>query len=334
MENPAPSRILITGFSGFVGGYLVEQCRIAYPEAKLSGVCRHPLSPSATARVQDITPFVADITNAEQMRNIVAETRPDLAFHLAAQSSVAASWADPAATLRINAGGAICLLEAIRAEHLSPRIVLVGSGEQYGRVDPEENPIREETPLRPINPYGVAKAAQELYGYQYFVAYGLPVLCVRQFNAFGPRQNPAFVVANFARQIALIEAGQSEPVMTAGNLQVRRDFLPVEDVVRAYLAVAQYGQAGQAYNIGSGRAYSIGEILDLLLAHSTLSVHVQTDSALLRPADVSLLVADISRLHAHTGWKPAIDIHSALEQTLNYWRAAIAQSCSIAKQIF
>jgi GDP-4-dehydro-6-deoxy-D-mannose reductase len=328
MENPTPSRILITGFSGFVGGHLVERCRIMYPEARLFGVCRHSIPSSATAQVKDITPFVADTTNAEHMRHVVAETRPDLVFHLAAQSSVAASWADPASALHINASGAICLLEAIRAEHLSPRIVLVGSGEQYGKVDPEENPIREEMPLQPINPYGVSKAAQDMYGYQYFAVYGLPVLRIRQFNSFGPRQSATFVVADFARQIALIEEEKNELVLTVGNLQARRDFLPIEDVVRAYLAVAEQGQPGQAYNVGSGQAYSIGEILAMLLAHSTASIQIRTDPARLRPADVPLLVASISRIKTHTGWEPLIDIKHALGQTLNYWRAMVADKQS------
>jgi len=324
MEVPTPSRILITGFSGFVGGYLVEQCRAFYPDARLFGVCRHPPSRTTASDAQDVTLIAVDITHPEQMRHAVAQSQPDCVLHLAAQSSVAASWADPASTLRINAGGTIQLLEALRAEHLSPRIILVGSGEQYGLVQPGENPIREETAFRPITPYGVSKSAQDLYGYQYFLAYGLPVLRVRPFNSFGPRQTEMFVVADFARQIALIEQGEMEPVLVVGNLQAQRDFLPVEDVARALLAVAQRGQPGQAYNIGSGRALSIKEVLDLLLSHSRTPIQVRKDPARLRPVDVPLLVADISRLQAHTEWEPEIDVEYALEQTLNYWRAIVA----------
>ena len=323
MEVPTPSRILITGFSGFVGGYLVEQCQALYPDAQLFGVCRHPVSSPATNDGQHVTLVEADITHAEQMRQAVARTQPECIFHLAAQSSVAASWADPASTLRINAGGAIQLLEALRAEHLSPRVILVGSGEQYGLVHPEQNPICEETAFQPISPYGVSKSAQDLYGYQYFVAYGLPILRVRPFNSFGPRQTALFVVADFARQIALIEQGKLEPLLTVGNLQARRDFLPVEDVVSAYLAVARRGQPGQAYNIGSGRACSIEEILHILLRYSTKSIEVRTDPARLRPVDVPLLVADTSRLRTHTGWEPVTEVEHALEETLNYWRAVV-----------
>lgn len=330
MEISAPTRILITGISGFMGRYLAEQCHALYPHTKLFGVCRHFTSLVTTADMKSVTLIEADITHPEQMRHAVAQSQPDWVFHLAAQSSVAASWADPAFTLRVNADGPLQLLEALRAEHLSPRIILVGSGEQYGLVHPEENPIREEVAFRPINPYGVSKSTQDMYGYQYFVAYALSVLRVRLFNSFGPRQPESFVVANFARQIALIERGKMEPVLMVGNLQARRDFLPVNDVVNALVAVAQRGEPGQAYNIGSGRDYSIGEILEMLLAHSTMPIQVRQDPARMRRVDVPLLVADISHLRADTSWKPTIDIKYALEQTLHHWRTAVAQNFAMA----
>ena len=332
MEIPTPSRILITGFSGFVGRYLIEQCQALYPEATLFGACRHLKAPAAAHGLDSITLIEAHITDRDLLRHAVEQARPDFVFHLAAQSSVAASWADPASTLSINAGGTIELLEALRAEHLSPRIIIVGSGEQYGPILPDQNPIREETPFQPISPYGVSKAAQDLYGYMYFVAYALPVLRVRLFNSFGPYQSAVFVIADFARQIALIEHGQMEPVLMVGNLEARRDFLPVEDVARALVAVAQRGQPGQAYNIGSGRARSIGEMLAILLARSTTSIEVRKNPARLRPADIPLLVADTSHLHTHTGWEPAIPLEDALGQTLNYWRTVVAQRRSMAGQ--
>ena len=320
-----PSRILITGFSGFVGSYLVEKCRNRYPQAKLFGLGKHSPPHAMTPTMKEVTPFIADITSPEFVRLAVAQARPDLVFHLAGQPSVAASWADPVQTLKINAEGAIHLFEALRSEQLSPRIVLVGSGEQYGMIRPEENPVSEECLLRPINPYAVSKATQDLYGYQYFFAYKLPILRVRPFNHFGPRQAAMFVVPNFARQIALIEAGKAEPVLLVGNLQAQRDFLPVEDVVDAYLAIAERGQPGEAYNIGSGRARSISEILDLLLSFAKVSISVREDPARLRPLDVTVLVADTTRLRADTAWKPSIDFEDALRQTLDYWRDVVAQ---------
>lgn len=320
---PIPLSILITGVSGFVGSYLVEQCRLHYPQAKLFGLYRNSTRRDTTPDVKSVIPLVADIAQPELVRQAVADSQPDLIFHLAAQSSVAASWVNPVETLKINTEGAIHLFEALRSEQLAPRVVVVGSGEQYGVVQPEENPIREGCPFRPVNPYAVAKAAQDLYSYQYFAAYRLPILRVRPFNHFGPRQTASFVVASFARQIALIEAGKAEPVLPTGNLHAQRDFLPVEDVVSAYLAVAERGQPGEAYNIGSGHAYSIGEILNLLLTFTKTPIRVYEDPARLRPVDLPLLVADTSRLYAHTGWKPSANFKHALRQTLDYWRAIV-----------
>jgi len=306
-----------------VGGYLVEQCRIRYPQAELFGLTGHPTLHTALPGMSDVRLSVADITQPEAVRQVVAEVKPDLVIHLAAQSSVSASWKDPSGTLRVNAGGTIHLLEALRSEQLTPRVVLVGSGEQYGMVRPEDNPIREECPFRPANPYAASKAAQDLYGYQYFVAYGLPILRARPFNHFGPRQTSTFVIANFARQIALIEAEKAEPVLSVGNLQARRDFLPVEDVVAAYLAVAEQGRPGEAYNIGSGQARSIRAMLDLLLTFARRSIQLREDPARLRPVDVPLLEADTSRLRADTNWRPAVQFESALQGTLNYWRTVV-----------
>jgi GDP-4-dehydro-6-deoxy-D-mannose reductase len=328
-----PSRILITGYGGFVSRYLVPACRRRYPAAQLFGLCRSPadavpprMFDSHPQPVEGVEHLVAEITAPEQVRAAVARAWPDLIFHLAAQASVAASWEDPAATLQINAGGTIHLLEAVRAEQLTPRIVLVGSGEQYGLVPPERNPITEDCVPQPANPYAVSKVAQDLYGYQYHRAYGMAIVRARPFNHFGPGQSPAFVIPNFARQIALIEAGRAEPRLLVGNLQARRDFLPVEDVIEAYLAIAERGQPGAAYNVASGQARAIAEVLELLLAQARLSVDVVPDPSRLRPVDAPLLVADTVRLREQTGWQPSVDFADALRRTLDYWRAEVARA--------
>lgn len=325
MTSSIPSRILITGCTGFVGKYVVEQCSIRYPQAALFGLAGHAVPSVKTNTIQLL---VADITQRDQIQRVVAQVRPDLIFHLAAQSSVAASWKNPQNTLRVNAEGTIHLLEALRAEQLTPRIVLVGSGEQYGLVRPEENPIREDCLFRPANPYAVSKASQDLYGYQYFIAYGLPIIRARPFNHFGPGQPSTFVIAKFARQLALIEAGKAPPEFPVGNLQACRDFLPVEDVVAAYLRIAEQGQPGKAYNIGSGHSRSIKSMLDLLLTLTTVSVRIYEDPALLRPVDVPLLEADTSRLQTDTNWQPTMPFEVALQRTLDYWRAAVASKAS------
>lgn len=319
METAHPSSILITGVSGFVGGYLLEQCRLAYPQARLFGLYRH----TNEHKDRSLIPIIADMAEPEQVRRAIAQGRPDYIFHLAAQASVALSWSDPLATLRTNVEGTINLLEALRAEQLRPRVLLVGSGEQYGLVAPEDNPVSEEHSMQPINPYAVSKVAQDLYGYQYFMAYSIPVLRVRAFNQFGPRQSVNFVLASFAHQIAMIEAGKAEPTLATGNLRAKRDFLPVQDAVRAYLAVAERGQPGVAYNVGSGQAHSIEEMLTLLLSLTNVPIHVYEDPARLRPIDQPLFVANTARLRGDTGWTPSLSLEEALQQTLNYWRSIV-----------
>jgi GDP-4-dehydro-6-deoxy-D-mannose reductase len=321
------ARILITGYSGFVGGYLVAECRTRYPEAQIFGLTLSLPSSAAASMLtaHPLVPLVADMVQPRQVREAIAQARPDLVFHLAAQASVTASWNDPAQTLAINAGGAVNIFEALRAERLAPRIVLVGSGEQYGLVRPDENPIHEDCLPRPANPYAVSKVAQDLYGYQYFVAYGLPIMRARPFNHFGPHQTAAFVIASFACQIARIESGQAKPILHVGNLDAQRDFLPVEDVVRAYIALAEAGHPGEAYNVGSGQARSIHQILTMLLALARVPIEVHTDPARIRPTDVPILVADTSRLRAHTGWTLSADAGAALGRTLDYWRLRAAE---------
>lgn len=317
-----PNRILITGYSGFVGRYLLEECARSYPGAALIGMASHtPPTNSALPH----TVMHADMSDAARVREVVREAQPDLVFHLAAQASVAASWADPAGTLAVNAGGAVHLLEAMRIHAPDARVVLVGSGEQYGLVPPEENPIREDRAPQPVNPYAVAKVTQDLFGFEYFTAYGLRVLRARPFNHFGPGQSPSFVIASFARQIAQAEAGQHERTLRVGNLAAARDFLPVEDVVRAYVALAERGRAGQAYNVGSGQGRAIRELLDQLLAVARVPLAVERDPQRFRPVDAPLLVADITRIREDTGWEPTADFAGALERTLDSWRDLVAQ---------
>jgi GDP-4-dehydro-6-deoxy-D-mannose reductase len=326
VDKPEPARILITGFTGFVGGYLVEHCQQRYPEVELFGLCKSEVAQQVSMSKKHIIPLKADILQADDVREVVAHSHPDIIFHLAAQSSVAASWTDPVQTLQVNALGTLHLLEAVRQECPTACVVLVGSAEQYGTVAPHENPISGEQTFKPGNPYAISKVTQDLYGYQYFIAYGLPIVRVRSFNHFGPHQASTFVLASFARQIALIEAGRAEPIIMVGNLQAKRDFLPVEDVVEAYLTVTERGQPGEVYNVGAGKAHSIGEMLDLLLSLAKMSIQICQDPARVRPVDIPILEADISRIRAHTGWKPTKSFEVALEEMLDYWRVVVANT--------
>lgn len=323
-STATPARILITGYSGFVGRYLVRRCAEHYPAAELFGLSNR--APDQTPTDDDpgapvVRHLQVDIGDADAVRHALAESRPDLVFHLAAQASVAESWTDPAGTLAINAGGAVHLLEGLHTEGLhETRVVLIGSGEQYGVVQPEDNPIRESQPLLPVNPYAVAKATQDLFGYQYFAAYGMPIMRVRPFNHFGPGQTPTFVIAGFAEQIARIEAGGAEPVLHVGNLAAQRDFLFVEDVVRAYIAIADEGVPGAAYNVGSGTPHTIKEVLDILLSFTPAPIDVRVDPQRFRPIDAPLAYADTALLREHTGWTPQHTLRDALFATLESYR--------------
>jgi len=326
MTQEGKPRILITGATGFVGRHLIERLRREYPAATIFGFS-HTTPPADSAHTYpQLTLLTGDIRSFADVRAAIVSARPGWIFHLAGQASVAASWSDPAATLAINTGGAINLLESVRAEGIAPRIILVGSGEQYGVVPAEKNPIKETYPPAPVNPYAVAKQAQDLFGYQYWVSYQLPIIRARAFNHFGPFQEDTFVVASLARQIAEIEAGQHPPTLFVGNLAARRDFLPVGEVVRAYIALAERGTPGSVYNVGSGEARPIVELLERLLSVATRPIEVERDPARFRPVDIPLIEADITRIRAETGWEPRIPLDEALRETLNYWRARTADT--------
>jgi GDP-4-dehydro-6-deoxy-D-mannose reductase len=332
MSHEDHLRILITGASGFVGRHLIERLRAEYPSAAIFGFSHiaHP-SDGVFSHPQLIM-LTGDIRSLADVRAAITGARPDWIFHLAGQASVAASWNDPATTLAVNAGGAINLLEAVRAEGLAPRIVLVGSGEQYGVVPAENNPIKETYPPAPVNPYAVAKQSQDLFGYQYWVSYRLPIVRARAFNHFGSFQDDAFVVASLAQQIAEIEAGRRPATLFVGNLAARRDFLPVGDVVRAYIALAERGTPGNVYNVGSGAARPVSELLDILLSFATCRIEIQRDPARYRPVDIPLIEADISRIRAETGWEPHIPLDLALRETLDYWRAKTAHMAAQSRR--
>ncbi len=262
-----------------------------------------------------------DLSDAAGLQQAVEAAAPDLVFHLAAQASVGHSWADPDETYLTNVLGQLHLLEAIRALGAKPQVLIASSAEVYGA--PDAVPIAETAPLRPGSPYAVTKAAQDLMGYQYFAAYGLPVVRTRAFNHLGPGQGPGFVAPDFAQQIAQVEAGQRAPVIEVGNLSAERDLSDVRDVVRAYYWVLRMGKPGEAYNIGRGSAVPIQYVLDPLLAHSTASIEVRVDPARQRPSDAPRIYADITKLRLATGWAPETSLEQSLIDVLEYWRTRV-----------
>jgi GDP-4-dehydro-6-deoxy-D-mannose reductase len=205
-----------------------------------------------------------------------------------------------------------------------PRVLVVGSNEEYGLVRPEDLPLNENSPLRTNNPYAVSKVAQDWLGLAYFLSHRIPVVRLRPFNHIGPRQSENFVVPAFARQIAMIEAGQQESVIRVGNLTARRDFTDVRDMVQAYCLAVVKGQPGEVYNIGSGRSHAIHEILDILISYSRVSVRIEQDPARMRPSDTPEIRCDARKFYQATGWQPTIPLEQTLQDVLDDWRARLA----------
>ncbi len=265
----------------------------------------------------------ADITDSFSMRWVIGAVKPDRIFHLAAQSYVHASWGAPAETLHTNIIGEVNLLEAVRSAEIDPIIHIAGSSEEYGLVLPHELPVKETNPLRPLSPYGVSKATQEMIAYQYFMSYGLKSIITRAFNHEGPRRGEVFVTSNLAKQIAEVEKGLKPPVLYVGDLSSVRDWSDVRDVIKAYWLVTEMGTPGEVYNIGSGIGREVREMLDMLLAMSNVDIEVEVDHARLRPSDVKVLICDSTRFRKLTGWAPQITFDKTLRDLLDYWRERV-----------
>ena len=290
------------------------------------GTTRHA-RPSAQAELpRSVHCHHVDLLQRSRVDALVKRLRPDWVFHLAALSSVADSWADPAATLINNVGAQANLLAALARLERQPRILVIGSTDEYGQPPGRAVALDEDTPLRPVTPYGVSKVAQDFLAFQYYLSLKMPVIRVRAFNHTGPRQSFHFAIPSFARQIARIELGRQRPRVTVGNLAVRRDFTDVRDMVRAYRLAIEKGKPGAVYNIGSGRAASLRHILDTLMGMSRRPVPVTVDRALLRTVDPRTYICDARRFRRATGWRPQIPLESTLRDTLEYWRRVEADS--------
>jgi GDP-4-dehydro-6-deoxy-D-mannose reductase len=317
-----PLKILISGSGGFAGGHLAEHLLSEFGER----VCLWGVERGLTQRsiaLAGLTTLKVDLRDAEATRAVVARVRPDRIYHLAGQAVVGESWTQPWETFETNLRAQLNLFEAALAEGLRPRILTLGSMEEYGQVAASDLPVSEAQPFRPDSPYGVSKVAQDLMGQQYFLSRQLPVVRVRPFNHIGPRQSNRFVAAAFASQIAAIEAGRQEPVLRVGNLTARRDFTDVRDMVRAYVLALEHGEPGDVYNIGSGRSHSIQELLEFLLGRAACAIRVETDPARLRPADLPDIVCDASKFQARTGWRPRLAFEQTLSDLLDYERQQV-----------
>jgi GDP-4-dehydro-6-deoxy-D-mannose reductase len=268
----------------------------------------------------------ADLLDLEALTKLVEQSRPRLVYHLAALSSPEQSWKSRRLTHETNFLGTLNLLEAALGLESRPRVVLVGSASVYGAVPEARQPITELERLEPRDPYGVSKAACELLGRQFWMAEGLDVVLLRPFNHTGPGQGPGFVASDLARQVASIEAGLLPPVVKVGNLAARRDFTDVRDIVEAYRLAALHCPAGEPFNIGSGRAWAIHEVLDRLIELARVPIRVEVDPSRMRPLDVPLFVCDPAKFHQATGWAPIRDLGTeTLPDLLESWRDRVSR---------
>src|SRR3989338_2238088 len=311
-------RILITGITGFVGSHLAEHLLSRGDD--VYGTMRWRSRLDNIVHIKDKLKLIeSDIRDSYSIEKAIKSTQPDVIFHLAAQSYVHTSFHAPQETLSTNIIGTVNLLEAVRSSNSNPVVQIAGSSEEYGFVLPNETPIKEANPLRPLSPYGVSKVAEDMLAFQYHKSYGLKTIITRAFNHEGPRRGEVFSTSNFAKQVAEIEKGKN-PVIFVGNLNASRDFTDVRDMVRAYALAVEKCDYGEAYNICSGRAWKISEMLQLLLSMSHKKIEIRQDPARMRPSDVEILLGDYSKFHRKTGWKPEIPFEQTMKDLLDYWR--------------
>lgn len=314
---------LVTGVTGFAGSHLAEL--LLKEGHEVYGIVRWRSRSENIAHLNGHLHLLeADLLDLKSLQDVMISVRPDYIFHLAAQSFVPTSWTSPAVTMETNAVGSCNLFEAIRTAQIEPTIQVACSSEEYGLVHPNEVPIKETNPLRPLSPYAVSKVTLDYLGYQYFKSYGLKIIRTRGFNHEGPRRGEVFVTSTFAKQIAQIEKKLIKSVIYVGDLSTRRDFTDVRDMVRGYLLAIQKGEPGEVYNICSGKDWVIKDMLEYLLSLSKVKdIKIRRDPKRMRPSDVPILLGDNTKFVAQTGWQPQINFKRTLKDTLTYWRQRV-----------
>lgn len=306
-------RALVTGSNGFVGRALVA--RLAAAGYDVWGVDRTEVD----ADFRGTRHLQGDLTDAEFVASAISQASPSCIVHLAAQSSVAKSFDDPTSTLRDGTTPAMNVLEAVRRAGTNARVLLVGSADEYGSVQPGQIPVREDVPVNPENPYALAKVMQNQCGRLYAKLYRVDAVMTRSFNHTGPGQRDIFVLPSFAKQVAEIRRGKRAPELEVGNLDVRRDFLDVRDVCDAYVVLLKKGRMGETYNVCSGDSYRVGDLLNTLCTLAGVHVSIRVDVSRLRPIDTPELRGDPSKMREHTGWTAKMPIEDTLKSLLEYW---------------
>lgn len=311
-------RALIIGAEGFVGSYLIE----CLAQNSVQEIYATKL-PGSHYTHKNAKVYNLDIMDKKSIISLLYETRPTHIFQLAAQSSVGLAWKNPALTIDVNIKGSVNVLDAVRELYYKPRILLIGSGEEYGHIEPDEVPIHENNHIRPGNIYAATKACQNMIGAIYAKAYDMDLIQVRAFNHIGPGQASLFVVSDFCKQAVEIEKGLRRPAIKVGNLMAQRDFTDVRDVARAYYLLAKKGKTGETYNVGCGKAVYINDILTMIISKAHADICVEVDQSKIRPVDVPIIEADITKIKESVGWMPQISLEQTIEESLDYWRGHV-----------
>lgn len=310
--------VLITGVNGFIGSWLAEY--LLEKKIFVAGTVLNKKNLAYIEQIKDKLEIITcDVRDKNKVKRIIKKLSPDLIFHLAAQSFPTVSWLKPIETFETNVCGTTNILESVKEYVSDAKILVACSSAEYGLVLPKDVPVGEEHALLPLHPYGVSKVAQDLLAYQYFKNFNLFTIRVRIFNTTGPRKVND-VCSDFARQIAEIEMCKKEKKIFVGNLNSRRDFTDVRDVVHAFWLLMERARQGDVYNVCSSKAYLIKDILSMLLDCSTEKIKVEVDREKLRPSDEPIILGDNTKIKKHCFWKPKIPINKTLEDILDYWR--------------
>ncbi|RNI15809.1 NAD-dependent epimerase/dehydratase family protein [Methanohalophilus sp. RSK] len=310
-------KYLITGANGFCGRHIVEV--LNHESNKVYGVSRY-IPDELILCYPEVTYEQCNLMDHTSVFNLLKRVKPDYIFHLAAESSVASSWKSPINILNNNIQSQINIFEAVRELELPTRILVACSSEEYGLINESDLPVDEKCNFNPLSTYAVSKVSQDMLAYQYYKSYNMDIVRVRSFNLTGPGRPHTYALSSFAYQIAKIEKNISKNMMLVGNLDVTRDYTDVRDAVKGYYKIALEAKPGTVYNLCSGKAYNLKDLLNILISFSTTEVNVEIDSSKYRPSDLPIMLGDNTKIKTEIGWIPEIDIHTSLNDLLNYWR--------------
>jgi GDP-4-dehydro-6-deoxy-D-mannose reductase len=313
-------RVLITGITGFVGGHLAERL-VAEGVHEIAGLSRRAVWPADLSHLQrSVSLHAADLHDESRLLEVLSAVRPEWLFHLAGYAKTGESYREPEACWRANLDGTRTLYQAIARSGLKPRILFASTGLVYGEPDPGRSDLDESAVLKPASPYAASKAAADLLSYQVTRTAGLDVVRIRLFNQIGPRQSSDYAIANFARQIAAIEAGEQPPVLETGDLSAYRDLTDVRDMTAALRAAIEFGDTAEVYNAGRGEVWRIAEVLNRLVALSRVKLEIRSKVEPRRTSDTAISRADPAKLRTKTGWRPQFELDATLADILEGWR--------------